>query len=593
MTLLASFAVSVAGRGAARRFAAATRDPADAQLQKLRAILAQNRDTEYGREHGFASLESLADYARAVPIVTYPDLEQRMERVARGAKNVFTAEDPVMFARTSGTTGKPKLIPVTPTCRGRDHKDQMRTWLWHAQRDHRALLRGKVLSLVSPAIEGRTEAGIPYGSTSGHIYAHINRVIKTSYAVPYEVFEVEDYDAKYYALMRIGLVSDITFLCTANPTSIVRLCEVADERADALLRDIADGTLSREIEMPAATRQLVEAALRPDPALARRLEAARKRRDGHLLPADYWPHLALIGCWKGGTVASYVDRFPEWFAPDDRPPVPVRDWGYLSSEARGSIPISDEGCGGVLAVGTNVYEFVPAEQVDAEPERRERWQVLGAHELEVGKDYYVLLTTTGGLYRYHIDDVVGVEGRHQETPVVVFRRKGGEVTSITGEKVSATQVQHAVAAAAREAGVRVDHFKAVADVERAVYLLQVESGRGMPEGARSRFAEAFDRVLAEANLEYAAKRKSQRLNVPELEVMESGWYERAKREQVKGGKRQFQWKPSLLELKAPKQEAPKQGEQRGQHEPEAEREPESKTKPKPKAAETPRGEARR
>ena len=64
-------------------------------------------------------------------------------------------------------------------------------------------------------------------------------------------------------------------------------------------------------------------------------------RSGKLLPADYWPNLALIGCWKGGTVGSYIKKFPQWFDPDDDGMVPVRDWGYLSSEARGSIPLSD------------------------------------------------------------------------------------------------------------------------------------------------------------------------------------------------------------------------------------------------------------
>ena len=93
-------------------------------------------ETEYGREHGFASIGSLADYASAVPVVTYEDIAERVKRMANGESNVLTAEDPVMFARTSGTTGEPKLIPVTPTCRGRDHADQMRTWLYHAQKDH-------------------------------------------------------------------------------------------------------------------------------------------------------------------------------------------------------------------------------------------------------------------------------------------------------------------------------------------------------------------------------------------------------------------------------------------------------------------------
>jgi hypothetical protein len=551
MTFIASVAVRCAGIGPARRFAAATCDPGAAQQRKLREILDRNRDTEYGREHGFAKIESLADYAAAVPVVTYPDIAERMERVARGEKNVMTAEDPVMFARTSGTTGKPKLIPVTQTCQGRDHRDQMRTWLYHAQREHPKMMRGQVLSLVSPAVEGHTEAGIPYGSTTGHIYKNMPRLIRGSYAIPYEVFDIEDYDAKYYALMRLGLAADVTFLCTANPSSIVKLCEVADEQAERLLQDIADGTLRRDLEMPAAIRWVVESRCKRDPTLARRLEAARRRRDGRLLPVDYWPNLALIGCWKGGTVSSYVEGFEDWFAADGQPMVPVRDWGYLSSEARGSIPLSDEGAGGVLTVATNVYEFVDAAEVDRAPDRAQDWQFLGATDLEEGKDYYVFLTTTGGLYRYHIDDVIGVEGRHNETPVIVFRRKGRDITSITGEKVSVDQVIQAVKTAADQTGVRLDNFKAIADAKSATYVFRVEAKSGIPEGKRIPLLDGIDQALSELNLEYAGKRKSQRLNPPVLQVMRPGWSEGDKRAQFKQGKRTFQWKPNVLELRPP------------------------------------------
>lgn len=549
MTILASIAVSLAGRGPARRFDAAARDPVEAQRRKLIEIMQRNRDTEYGRKHGFGSVASLAEFAAAAPITVYEDIAADMERVARGAKNVFTAEDPMMFARTSGTTGKAKLIPVTKTCQGRDHRDQMRTWLWHAQREHRGMMRGQVMSLVSPAVEGHTEAGIPYGSTSGHIYKNFPRIIRSSYVVPYPVFDIEDYDAKYYVLMRMGLAADVTFLCTANPSSILRLCEVANEQVEPLLRDIADGTLQADLEVPAEIRAAVTAGLRPRPELARRLDEAHGKRDGRLMPIDYWPNLRLIACWKGGTVASYLDSLSDWFAAEGRESPPVRDWGYLSSEARGSIPLRDDGSGGVLTIATNVYEFVAAEEVDAAPEDRQRWRCLGVGELEEGKDYYILITTTGGLYRYHIDDVVAVVGRHHEAPLIEFKRKGRDVTSITGEKVSANQVIMAVAAAAKESGVRVDHFKAEADVKAANYLFKVESAAGIPEGKRTAFLDTLDGALSKLNVEYAGKRKSQRLNAPVLQLMKPGWYARGMRAQTKQGKRQFQWKATVLELR--------------------------------------------
>ena len=155
---LAGALIAFVGKQAARRFDEATRDPLRTQTDLLLGSLRRNANTEYGRRYNFSSINSIADYQRAAPIITYGDIQRDMERVTEGAKNVLTAEDPVMFAQTSGTTGEPKLIPVTPTCRGREHADQMRVWLYHAQTDHPAIFRGKVLSLVSPAVAGRRRA---------------------------------------------------------------------------------------------------------------------------------------------------------------------------------------------------------------------------------------------------------------------------------------------------------------------------------------------------------------------------------------------------------------------------------------------------
>lgn len=556
MSLVARILIRSLGRAAARRFEAATRRPRHHQERKLMEILRANRDTEYGREHGFGGVRSLRDWRRAAPVVDYEDIRERMEQVVAGRRNVFTAEDPVMFARTSGTTGAAKYIPVTPTCRGREQADQMRTWLHHAGRDHPGLFKGKVLSLVSRAEEGRTPGGIPYGSTSGQIYRDMPRAVQSTYAVPYEVFEIEDYAARYYALMRLGLACPVSFLSTANPSSVLKMVEVADAESEALIRDVRDGTLREDLVLEDRLRRAVEARCRPDPSLASGLEAARRHRGGRLLPADYWPHLQLIGCWKGGTVGAHVDRFPGWFDPAGEAPVAVRDWGYLSSEARGSIPLWDEGSGGVLTVATNVYEFIPAEQVEHAPDDRCSWTFLDATEVETGREYYVLLTTTGGLYRYDINDVVEVVGRYNATPVIAFRRKGRGMTSITGEKVSVNQVIQAFQEACEEAGVRVDHFKAEADMEQSRYTFKVETAGGVPQELREPLLRALDRHLAACNIEYAAKRRSRRLNPPELHVMPTGWYDETKRRLIAQGKRLFQAKTVILDTRSRHSDAP-------------------------------------
>jgi len=543
---LAGKLIAFVGKQSARRFDAATRDPLRTQTGLLLDMVRRNADTEYGRRYGFASINSVADYQRQVPVVTYADIERDMERVVAGEKKIFTAEDPVMFAQTSGTTGKPKFIPVTPTDQGRAHKDQMRTWLYHAQKAHPGILDYKVVSMVSPAVEGHTPSGLPYGSTSGHIYKNMPAIVRRAYSIPYEVFEIEDYQAKYYTIMRIALEHDVHFLATANPSSILQLMDKANAYSEELIRDIRDGTLSSAQNMAAGIRQSVEKRLKANATRARQLEQMRARREGMLVPGDYWPGLGLIGCWKGGTVGHYLEKFEQWFNPDGTRPVPVRDWGYLSSEARGSIPLSDKGSKGVLTVATNFFEFVAVDDVESNPDSPESWPFLTAADLEMDGEYYIFVTTTSGLYRYDINDVIQVAGRYQGTPEIVFLRKGRGMTNITGEKVSVNQVIDAVQNASRLTGLVPAHFKAEADTERSRYILRVEFAGQTEERQQVTFLREVDRYLKQVNIEYKAKRDSARLGAPVMHVMREGWYERGRRELAASGKRVFQAKTEVL-----------------------------------------------
>jgi hypothetical protein len=543
---LAGKLIAFVGKHSAHRFDEATRDPLTIQTQLLLDMARKNASTEYGRRYGFASVKTIADYQRQVPIITYQDIQQDMERVVAGEKNIFTAEHPVMFAQTSGTTGKPKYIPVTPSDQGLAHKDQMRTWLYHAQKSHPGILDYKVVSMVSPAIEGYTSSGLPFGSTSGHIYKHMPALVRRAYSVPYEVFEIEDYQAKYYTIMRISLEHNVHFLATANPSSILQLMGKANEYSEDLIRDIRDGRLSGSQQIDAQIRQSVEKRLRPNPERARQLDQMRSRRNGRLIPADYWPELGLIGCWKGGTVGHYLEKFGDWFYPDGAPTVPIRDWGYLSSEARGSIPLSDEGSKGVLTVATNFFEFVAVDEVEAKPDASQFWPFLTAADLEMDKEYYIFVTTTSGLYRYDINDVIKVAGRYQQTPEIIFLRKGRGMTNITGEKLSVNQLIDAVQNAARLADMLPAHFKAEADTERSRYTLRVEFTAQSTQEKYLRFLQEVDRYLKSVNIEYKAKRESARLGAPVMHVMREGWYERGRRELAASGKRVFQAKTEVL-----------------------------------------------
>src|SRR5215475_13481782 len=96
-----------------RRWQALTTRPRETQEELLLRIISRNRATRFGRDHGFDRIHTLNDYRRQVGVADYERLRPYVERAKDGEFNVLTADPVVMFAVTSGSTGEPKLIPIT------------------------------------------------------------------------------------------------------------------------------------------------------------------------------------------------------------------------------------------------------------------------------------------------------------------------------------------------------------------------------------------------------------------------------------------------------------------------------------------------
>jgi hypothetical protein len=518
------------------RWDALTAKPRETQNQLLLDVLHRNRGTRFGRDHHFDRIRSLNDYRSRVEIGDYERLRPYVERAKHGEPNALTEEPVLMFTMTSGSTGEPKLIPVTKTALD-NHRKLTRLWYYRAYVDYPGFLSGKLLGVVSPAIEGRTSAGIPFGAASGLIYQSTPRWIQNAYVVPYAVSEIKDFEAKYYLIMRLALECEISFFGTPNPSTILRLVETADRCKDEIVRDIRDGAIAEHWNLPTKFRSELVRRLSKNPTRARQLENFVVQH-GALRPREYWPQLQLIGCWKGGTVAIRLKEFDRWFAGG----TPMRDLGYMASEAQMTLPVSDVGSAGILAVDKNFYEFIPESDIgSATP------TILTCAELEQGKNYYLILTTLGGLYRYDINDVVRVAGFYKQTPLIEFVRKGRDVTNITGEKLHVDQVMQAMERAQSDAGIVVQHFRAFADMEKSRYAFLVEfDGLRPSQESLSRLLYGLDTRLHELNVEYAQKRESRRLGAPVLWVMSSGWFERKAGANLRRGARDVQFKAQLL-----------------------------------------------
>jgi hypothetical protein len=512
-----------------RHFRALCRTPVEAQERLLRQILEANAGTEFGRRHGFGAIGGFGEFQRRVPLSSYEDLEPYITAEMQGRPNQLTKEPPVLFTTTSGTTGSRKYIPMTRE--GKRAKSHL-TWLWLCglYRDHPGVAGGRILSVVSPEVEGHAPSGVPVGAESGHAYRTMPGPVRSIYTAPYGVFAIEDYEAKYYTLLRLAAGQNISCIATVNPSTIVLLADRLARHGESIIRDVRDGTLSADLPVPQELRSSLH--LRPDPERARHLEQAAARGGGELRPGLAWPELAAIGCWKGGTVGAYLAKFDTYFP--QRPP--IRDLGYYATELRGSVPLSDDGDAGTTAVGTNVLEFHPAAE-DRAPEGSE---LLRLEQLEVGQRYFVYVTNASGLYRYEMNDIVEVAGHDHQTPLIRFIQKGKGVVSFTGEKLYEVQVIAAVDKALAALRGRYNFIAAVAElvdgtIPRLLFLIEFDEPVTDQDG--SALVDRLDAALGEENDEYLTKRRSLRYGAPVVRVVRPGEFDGYRRRMVESGQR--------------------------------------------------------
>jgi hypothetical protein len=314
----------------------------------------------------------------------------------------------------------------------------------------------------------------------------------------------------------------VGMLITANPSTLLEFARRANLQRESLMRDIFDGTLSSDLDVPPEVRQALQPRVsRPNRARVRELQAIVKRT-GTLYPKDFWPQVSVLAVWMGGSVGVYLPQLEEYYG---RPA--LRDHGLSASEGRMTIPLEDGTSTGVLDYLHHYYEFVPEDEIEASQPT-----VLAAHELKEGRNYFILLTTSGGLYRYDIHDVVRCVGYEGQVPKLQFLNKGAHFSSLTGEKLSEFQVVSAVRAAFRELGLPLETFTLapVMSGGRPGYVLLLEPSRQERDNAR--LARCVERQLQGENCEYGEKLESGRLNALAVREVPRGAWARFQQQRV-------------------------------------------------------------
>ena len=514
-----------------------------AQEKTLRGILEYAKDSEWGKAHNFAEIlaaptaeELYARWQKNVPPQDYEDLRPFVERHKNGEANVLFPGKPMMYATTSGTTKEPKWVPITNEYYSNVYSKMTHLWLYSFMMHRPKVFEGKCLSIVGKAIEGAAPDGTVYGSVSGVTRRDCPEFMKGLYAESADVFDIADYKARYYTLMRTGIELDIYLLITANPSTIIEMQKNVNENFEDYVKDIENGTLKADLNIPENVRKALEPCYTPNPKRAAELREL-KAKYGNLLPKHVWPNIQVLTTWKCGNTRVYMEKFTDFF-PEH---MLYQEFGYFASECRTGLVMNGAN-DTVLFPHMHYFEFVKQEDIDNPNPRF--YQLT---ELEQGKRYCVYVTTYAGLYRYNMNDLIEVTGKYKTIPTIQFIQKINGIVSMTGEKIHERQFMEAVEEAEKETGLKTQFYVGFADIENSTYRFYFEfADESITQETADNFGKVVDEKLQKINCEYEGKRVSFRVNDPMTFVLQKDSFEKYKKNCIERGTRDGQFKLNLL-----------------------------------------------
>ena len=524
--------------------ARASRNPEKASARTLRKILNLAKNTAYGKEHHFGAIVKARKpeqlfrlYEKSVRASEYESFRPYVERHKHGEANVLIPGKPLMYATTSGTTSKPKWIPISQKYMKDVYDVMSHIWLDNFARVRPKFLSGGLVVSVAKVVEGYAEDGTIFGSVSGVTAKKIPSIIRKRFVTPPEVYDISDYTARYYVMMRLAIAHSVSYIVAPNPSTLLELIHNAEEYFDDYIEDIEKGSISEKFDVSPEIRSVLAGFTIPDPERADFLRRVKEKCGGKPQLKDWWPDMQLLSSWKCGNTAIAAEKVQQQLPAG----CCYQELGYFASECRFGL-VLDEGIDSTLFPNYHYYEFI--EESDLEnPEPR----FLRLHELEQGKRYCIYVTTFSGLYRYNMNDLVEVGGWNGKTPKIHMVQKVNGIVSITGDKLYEKQFIEAVHEAERQSGLKANFFIGFADPEEACYDFYYEfEKRKVRRSKAEAFTKIVDSQLMEMNIEYQSKRASHRLKEPKTFVLKRNSYDHFKRRSLLEGARDGQFKLVML-----------------------------------------------
>lgn len=448
-------------------------DGDDVQLSQLRSLLRRAQNTEIGKRYGFSELVGLANpyshYANRVPAVGYEDIRGDVMRMIQGEKDVLWRGSCMNYAQSSGTSGgKSKYIPITPenlnNCHYKGAQDAVAHYL--RQNPKSKIFSGKSMILGGSFANelNLNEPKVKVGDLSATLISKINPFINLFRVPSKEIALMADWSRKLPALVNAADKENVTNL-SGVPSWFLTVCK----------------------------------------------EVMRKNDTDSL--CDIWPNLEVF--FHGGiSFAPYRKEYEKITNPDMMHFVE----NYNASEGFFAVQNDMSDHAMLLTIDNDIfYEFIPVGGDAAVP----------VWELEKGKVYELLITSSNGLWRYHTGDTVRVESTAPVKITVAGRTKC--FINAFGEELMEENAERAIAAVCAKTGSSIVNYTVA-----PVFAVAGKRGRhqwmiewGTPPADTREFASLLDDELRRLNSDYDAKRMNTIfLDPPEITDVPNGVFEK-------------------------------------------------------------------
>ena len=445
-SIIRPFLVKRAGR--LDRYATQT---ADIQQRVLQQLLSKAADTEYGQRFGFDSIRSYDDFAQRVPLNSYEELKGYIDRMRHGEKHVLWPGQVQWYAKSSGTTNdKSKFIPVSKQCLHDTHyaggTDAVCLYLRNNPKSR--LFDGRALILGGSHAPNYNLPHSLVGDLSAILIEHINPLVN---------------------LVRV-------------PSKRVALLADFEEKRDLIARRAMQCRITNLSGVPSWMMAVI----------TRVLEFSGKDTLDQV-----WPHLEVF--FHGGVAFTpYREQYQRL--------IPSQGMHYMetynASEGFFGLQNDPADPAMLLMIDYGVfYEFIPLEEV-GRPDAR----ALPLWQVECDRQYAMVISTSGGLWRYQIGDTVRFTSTEPYKFVISGRTKS--FINAFGEELVVDNAEKGLQEACRLTGARVSEYTAAPvfmdNAGRCRHQWVVEFDKAPAD--TEAFARCLDEALQRINSDYEAKR---------------------------------------------------------------------------------------